>query len=78
MSSLLKNIFLENLFIILFIFLRWDASCMDQLQDYMQPFYHILLDVLNEVEEEMIKQGRSYRAYHAKEIVCMQLMNIEL
>ncbi|KAK9921371.1 hypothetical protein M0R45_029882 [Rubus argutus] len=27
------------------------------------------LDVLNEVEEELIKQGRSYRVYYAKEIM---------
>ncbi|KAM5585660.1 (-)-alpha-pinene synthase [Rosa sericea] len=48
---------------------RWDASCMDQLPDYMQPLYQTLLDVINEVEEEMLKQGRSYRVYYAKEIM---------
>ncbi|KAM5565437.1 (-)-alpha-pinene synthase [Rosa sericea] len=45
---------------------RWDASCMDQLPDYMQPLYQTLLDVVNEVEEELIKQGRSYRLYYMK------------
>ncbi|KAK9921372.1 hypothetical protein M0R45_029883 [Rubus argutus] len=48
---------------------RWDASCMDQLQDYMKPFYQTYLDVLNEIEEEMTKQGRSYRVYYAQEIM---------
>ncbi|PRQ44006.1 putative (-)-alpha-pinene synthase [Rosa chinensis] len=48
---------------------RWDASCMDQLPDYMQPFYLTLLDVVNEVGEELIKQGRSYQLYYVKEIM---------
>ncbi|XP_004287071.1 PREDICTED: (-)-alpha-pinene synthase-like [Fragaria vesca subsp. vesca] len=48
---------------------RWDASCMDQLPDYMQPFYITLLDVIDEVEEELTKQGRSYRIHYAKDIL---------
>lgn len=42
---------------------------MDQLPDYMQPFYITLLDVIDEVEEELTKQGRSYRIHYAKDIV---------
>ncbi|CAL2254444.1 unnamed protein product [Prunus armeniaca] len=40
---------------------------MDELPKYMQIFYHMLLNVFNEIEEEMVKEGRAYRAYYAKE-----------
>ncbi|ONI13042.1 hypothetical protein PRUPE_4G199500 [Prunus persica] len=46
---------------------RWHANCMDGLPDYMQIFFHALLDVFNEIEEEMVKEGRAYRAHYAKE-----------
>ena len=39
--------------------------------DYMQIFYHAVLNVFNEIEEEMIKEGRAYRANYAKEAVCI-------
>ncbi|KAM1256514.1 hypothetical protein PS2_030420 [Malus domestica] len=46
---------------------RWDMNCLDELPDYMQIFYHTLLSVINEIEEEMVKEGRSYRVYYTKE-----------
>ncbi|BBH01889.1 hypothetical protein Prudu_012289 [Prunus dulcis] len=46
---------------------RWHANCMDGLPDYMQIFFHTLLNVFNEIEEEMVKEGRAYRAHYAKE-----------
>lgn len=42
---------------------------MDELPDYMQVFYHTLLNVYDEIEEEMVKEGRSYRVNYAKEAV---------
>lgn len=35
----------------------------------MKVFYQALLDVYNEIEEETVKAGRSYRAHYAKEAV---------
>ncbi|ONI13049.1 hypothetical protein PRUPE_4G200000 [Prunus persica] len=46
---------------------RWDVNCMDELPEYMQIFYRTLLNVFNEIEEEMVKEGRAYGAYYAKE-----------
>ncbi|CAL8151456.1 unnamed protein product [Prunus armeniaca] len=46
---------------------RWDVNCMDELPEYMQIFYRTLLNVINEIEEEIVKEGRAYRAYYAKE-----------
>ncbi|KAM5585786.1 (-)-alpha-pinene synthase [Rosa sericea] len=46
---------------------RWDVKCMDDLPDYMQIFYSALLNVVSEIEEEMAKEGRSYRVYYVKE-----------
>ena len=43
---------------------------MDELPEYMQIFYRTLLNVFNEIEEEMVKEGRAYGAYYAKEAVC--------
>ncbi|KAM3696524.1 hypothetical protein ACJW31_06G045400 [Castanea mollissima] len=40
---------------------RWDISSTDQLPDYMQICYCALLDVFEAADEELAKQGRSYR-----------------
>nr|CAN60658.1 hypothetical protein VITISV_029939 [Vitis vinifera] len=48
---------------------RWDISAIDQLPEYMRVCYRALLDVYSEIEEEMAKEGRSYRLYYAKEAV---------
>ncbi|KAM0961654.1 hypothetical protein FF1_021030 [Malus domestica] len=46
---------------------RWDVNGLDELQDYMQIFYYALLNLFNEIEEEMIKKGNSYRVPYAIE-----------
>ena len=51
-----------------FIF-RWDINNIDHLPEYMKLFYVALLDVYNEIEEEMEKQGYHYRLHHAIEAV---------
>ncbi|XP_021822525.1 (-)-alpha-pinene synthase-like [Prunus avium] len=48
---------------------RWDMSCIDELPDYMQIYYRTLLNFVDEIEEEIAKDGRSYRVYYARESV---------
>ncbi|TYG96191.1 hypothetical protein ES288_A11G329000v1 [Gossypium darwinii] len=47
---------------------RLDADYINQLPEYMKSFYEPLLDFYREMEEAMIKQGKSYRVKYAKEI----------
>ena len=44
-------------------------SAMDKLPEYMRVCYQALLDVYCEIEEEIAKEGRSYRFHYAKEAV---------
>ncbi|XP_068339872.1 (-)-alpha-pinene synthase-like [Pyrus communis] len=44
---------------------RWDVNCIDELPEYMQTFYHALLNLYNDIEAEMAKEGRSYRVPYA-------------
>ncbi|KAK9268344.1 hypothetical protein L1049_000093 [Liquidambar formosana] len=46
---------------------RWDMCTIDQLPEYMKTIYRTLLGVYSEIEEEMAKQGRSYRVHYAIE-----------
>ncbi|KAK8489707.1 hypothetical protein V6N11_014355 [Hibiscus sabdariffa] len=46
---------------------RWDTDCFDRLPKYMQFFYKALLDLYEEMEKVMTKQGKSYRVQYAKE-----------
>ncbi|KAK9265812.1 hypothetical protein L1049_017788 [Liquidambar formosana] len=46
---------------------RWDMCAIDQLPEYMKTIYRTLLGVYSEIEEEMAKQGRSYRVHYAIE-----------
>ncbi|KAK7822081.1 putative terpene synthase 2 [Quercus suber] len=39
---------------------RWDINCIDQIPEYMKLCYKALLDVYEEIEDEMSKEGRSY------------------
>ncbi|TXG64631.1 hypothetical protein EZV62_011625 [Acer yangbiense] len=49
---------------------RWDASCMDQLPEYMQIIYKSFLDFGEEIEEEISNKGwSSYRVDYVKEIM---------
>ncbi|KAI5333423.1 hypothetical protein L3X38_023554 [Prunus dulcis] len=44
---------------------RWDLNCSNELPNYMKIFYQALLNLFNEIEEEMVKEGRSYRVPYA-------------
>ncbi|KAF5478804.1 hypothetical protein F2P56_005335 [Juglans regia] len=46
---------------------RWNVRSMNTLPKYMQICYKALLDVFEEIEQELAKQGRSYLVSHAKE-----------
>jgi (-)-germacrene D synthase len=43
---------------------RWDISCLDDLPDYMKFLYKPLLDVYEEIEQEVKKEGRVYAINH--------------
>ncbi|KAK9277827.1 hypothetical protein L1049_027383 [Liquidambar formosana] len=46
---------------------RWDMSTIDQLPEYMKIYYRALLDIYSELEDDLAKEGRSYRLYYAKQ-----------
>ncbi|KAM7486317.1 hypothetical protein LguiA_002326 [Lonicera macranthoides] len=46
---------------------RWDLNSANQLPEYMRQIYATLLDVYREMEEELSKEGKSYRVNYAKE-----------
>lgn len=48
---------------------RWSYSCLNQLPDYMKVIYKAFLETFEEIEEEMIKQGCSYRLGYGIEAV---------
>lgn len=48
---------------------RWDINSANQLPEYMRHVYATLLDVYREMEEELSKEGKSYRVDYAKEAV---------
>ncbi|NP_001268015.1 (-)-germacrene D synthase-like [Vitis vinifera] len=54
---------------------RWDASSIDQLPDYMKCFYRALLDLYEEMEQEMAKEGKLYRVHYAKELMKKQIQS---
>ncbi|XP_043689739.1 (-)-germacrene D synthase-like [Telopea speciosissima] len=46
---------------------RWDSSPDNRLPEYMKLLYSSLLDVYNEAEDDLRKEGQSYRVNYAKE-----------
>jgi len=49
---------------------RWDICCLDNLPDYMKHLYKINFDFYEEMEKEMIKEGRVYAMdYYKKEFI---------
>ncbi|CAK9141783.1 unnamed protein product [Ilex paraguariensis] len=46
---------------------RWDMKEINQLPDYMKIVYRNVLNLYKELEEEMAKQGISYRLYYSQE-----------
>lgn len=55
--------------VILFDFLRWNIDAVDMLPEYMKFIYKTLLDVFNEIEDDLAKEGRSYCIPYAKDAV---------
>ncbi|XP_042518576.1 (-)-germacrene D synthase-like [Macadamia integrifolia] len=51
----------------------WDLGSIDQLPEYMKVLYSALLYVYSETEEELKKEGRSYRVNYAKEVMKAQV-----
>lgn len=49
-----------------FLMHRWDINAMDSLPPYMRPFYQAILDIFDELEEELTKEGKSDRVYYGK------------
>ena len=54
---------------ICFSIFRWDINSINHLPEYMKLCYVALLDVYNEIEEEMEKDGYQYRLHYAIEAV---------
>ncbi|KAG5546354.1 hypothetical protein RHGRI_018511 [Rhododendron griersonianum] len=52
---------------------RWEMRALDQLPAYMKLFYQALLDVYNEIDDEMAKEGKSYATEYAKSAVSLKL-----
>ncbi|KAF3456768.1 hypothetical protein FNV43_RR01422 [Rhamnella rubrinervis] len=52
---------------------RWDISCIHQLPECMTYCYRALLEVYDNIEKEMAKEGRTYRADYAKEAMKIQV-----
>ncbi|KAM7493646.1 hypothetical protein LguiB_028255 [Lonicera macranthoides] len=46
---------------------RWDLNSENQLPEYMRHVYATLLDVYSKMEEELSKEGKSYRIDYAKQ-----------
>ncbi|KAL2466319.1 Alpha-humulene/(-)-(E)-beta-caryophyllene synthase [Abeliophyllum distichum] len=46
---------------------RWDINEIDRLPEYIKPFYSALLNLYEQFDEELSKEGRSYAVYYAKE-----------
>ncbi|XP_076946937.1 sesquiterpene synthase TPS2-like isoform X2 [Bidens hawaiensis] len=46
---------------------RWSTKCIDELPKYMKLLYQILMDVYNEMEEIIGKEGQTYHIGYAKE-----------
>ncbi|KAG7990302.1 hypothetical protein I3843_02G019600, partial [Carya illinoinensis] len=72
MTSIIDDIYdaygtLEEIVIFTEAIERWDIRSMNTLPKYMQICYKALLDVFEEIEQELAKQGRSYLVSHAKE-----------
>nr|AFK93531.1 germacrene A synthase [Artemisia annua] len=46
---------------------KWDISAMEQIPEYIRPFYKILLDEYAEIEKKMAKEGRANTVIASKE-----------
>ncbi|KAI3515130.1 hypothetical protein L1887_13881 [Cichorium endivia] len=48
---------------------RWDISAMEQIPEYIRPFYKILLDEYAELEKQLAKEGRAKSVIASKEAI---------
>ncbi|KAJ9565412.1 hypothetical protein OSB04_001378 [Centaurea solstitialis] len=48
---------------------KWSITCLDMLPEYMKPIYQGLLDMYNEMEEVMEKEGKTHLVNYAKEFM---------
>ncbi|XP_057772198.1 germacrene A synthase-like [Salvia miltiorrhiza] len=46
---------------------RWDGGEIGRLPEYMRPLYKAILQIYEQFEEELAKEGRSYAAYYSIE-----------
>ncbi|MGV7451295.1 terpene synthase family protein, partial [Mycobacterium kansasii] len=46
---------------------RWDVGAVDQLPQYMRFLYGVLLNLFDEFEEKLAKEGRSYAFQPSKQ-----------
>ncbi|KAL5055168.1 hypothetical protein RYX36_035850 [Vicia faba] len=71
MASVIDDIYdnygtLEELQLFTQAIKRWDMSCMDFLPEYMKFCYKALLDVYEEMEQEILKEGRAFCVNYVK------------
>ncbi|XP_022870454.1 vetispiradiene synthase 2-like [Olea europaea var. sylvestris] len=58
---------IEELEIFTEAIMRWDISEVDRLPEYIKPFYIALLNLYEQFDEELSKEGRSFAVHYAKE-----------
>ncbi|KAJ4713440.1 Valencene synthase [Melia azedarach] len=58
---------LEELILFTEAIRRWNIDAVDMLPEYMKFIYKTLLDVFNEIEDDLAKEGRSYCIPYAKD-----------
>ncbi|XP_071719884.1 sesquiterpene synthase TPS1-like [Rutidosis leptorrhynchoides] len=46
---------------------RWSITCLDEIPDYMETPYKMLLSIYEEMEEIMAKEGKAYQVKYAKD-----------
>jgi (-)-germacrene D synthase len=46
---------------------KWDISALEQIPEYIRPFYKVLLNEYAEIEKEMAKEGRANTVIASKE-----------
>ncbi|KAL8261278.1 hypothetical protein R6Q59_025327 [Mikania micrantha] len=54
---------------------RWSITCMDELPNYMKLIYKGLLDIYEEMEETMAKEGKAHHVNYAKEAMREMIRN---
>ncbi|KAM0058361.1 putative beta-farnesene synthase [Helianthus debilis subsp. tardiflorus] len=47
---------------------RWSISCLDMLPEYMKQIYQQLLNLHQEMEESLEKEGKAYQIHYVKEM----------